>query len=212
MIKVALMDNQELVRAAIKCLLNQFEEIEVTADDECDQSLLGNLTAHLPDIILIDPLTTDCGIETFKATIARYPDIKVIGLLANQDPMLAKRLMELGASGIVSKHSPVNELIKGLKTVMTGKYFLCQNIASTVAIQGLMKTEAMPFLQLSRRESEVAEMILQGKNIQEISRALSISDKTTNTYKYRLYNKLAIKNSVELTRLAYKFNYLVTLN
>jgi two-component system invasion response regulator UvrY len=67
-----------------------------------------------------------------------------------------------------------------------------------------------PFLKLSRRETEVVTLILQGKSIKEMSDMLILSDKTVNTYRYRLYDKLKIKNDVELTRLAYKVGYFET--
>jgi len=63
-----------------------------------------------------------------------------------------------------------------------------------------------PFAKLSQRESEVVNLILQGKKIQEISELLAISDKTVNTYRYRFYKKLEVTNDVELTRLAVKYN------
>lgn len=71
-----------------------------------------------------------------------------------------------------------------------------------------MEYDSAPFTKLSQRELEVVRMILQGQSIQEMSEALQLNTKTVNTYRYRLYSKLKIKNDVELTRLAVKFNYL----
>ena len=135
---------------------------------------------------------------------------KVLVLSLHIDAVLAKKWLEAGVCGVASKACSLAELIKAIKTVVSGQYYLCPRIANTIALQGLLKTETIPFLKLSRRESQVADMLLQGKSIQEISRILSISDKTANTYKYRLYDKLSVKNDVQLTRLAYKFNYLDT--
>jgi two-component system invasion response regulator UvrY len=80
-------------------------------------------------------------------------------------------------------------------------------VANNLALQSIQGEGNSPFLQLSRRETEVTQMILGGKGIQEIALALDLSDKTVNTYRYRLYSKLNIKNDVELTRLAAKFEY-----
>jgi len=90
---------------------------------------------------------------------------------------------------------------------MAGKRYLCQDVASNLAFQSLSGDDASPFFQLSQREAEVAQLILRGNGIQDIAQALELSDKTVNTYRYRLYAKLKIKNDVELTRLAVKFNY-----
>lgn len=66
-----------------------------------------------------------------------------------------------------------------------------------------------PFAKLSQREGEVVTLILQGKSIQEMADMLVLSDKTVNTYRYRLYEKLHIKNDVELTHLAVKFKHMI---
>jgi two-component system invasion response regulator UvrY len=99
-------------------------------------------------------------------------------------------------------------MIKAIRDVISGKRYLCQNIANNLVFETLLGSKPTPFSKLSKRESEVVKMILQGKNIQEMSQVLELSDKTINTYRYRLYNKLAIKNDVELTKLAVKFNYI----
>jgi two-component system invasion response regulator UvrY len=77
-----------------------------------------------------------------------------------------------------------------------------------LATQGLPGYHESPFSKLSRRESEVVNLILQGKSIKEMSKMLILSDKTVNTYRYRLYDKLNIKNDVQLTRLAIKFGHI----
>jgi two-component system invasion response regulator UvrY len=91
---------------------------------------------------------------------------------------------------------------------MTGKRYLCAEVANNMAFQGLPGSNASPFSKLSQRESEVVALILQGKTIKEMAEMLVLSDKTINTYRYRLYEKLSIKNDVELTRLAIKFGHI----
>ena len=71
-------------------------------------------------------------------------------------------------------------------------------------------SDGSPFSKLSRRVSEVFALILRGKTIKEMSEMLILSNKTVNTYRYRLYDKLNIKNDVELTRLAIKFGHIDT--
>ena len=94
---------------------------------------------------------------------------------------------------------------------MSGKRYLCREVENNLASDSLEEADGSPFSKLSQREAEVARMILQGKNIQDISEALQLNAKTVNTYRYRLSQKLNIKNDVELTRLAISFNYFDTL-
>ena len=213
MIKIALIDNQALIRDGLRYSLEQDTEIKVQRQLPCDLISLSEIKTIQPDLIIIDPqFRTNYGHEVLEKLFQLDKPVKVLVLALHIDTVMTKKWLETGVSGIVAKDCSVAELVKAVKTIHSGNYYLCQDIAHSVALQGLLKTEAVPFLKLSRRETQVADMLLQGKNIQEISRLLSISDKTANTYKYRLYDKLAVKNDVQLTRLAYKFNYLDSSN
>ena len=88
-------------------------------------------------------------------------------------------------------------------------FFFCSYVANNLAFHVLPGGgEGSPFSRLSQRETEVVNLILQGKSIKEMSELLVISDKTINTYRYRLYDKLKVKNDVELTRMAVKFSHI----
>lgn len=213
MIKIVLMDNQALIRDSLGYLLEQDSGFCVQKKLSCEAHSLEEIKIIRPNVIIIDPqFRTNHGFEILNLLFKLVTPVKVLVLAHHIDTVMTKKWLETGVSGIVSKDCSIDELVKAIKTVDAGDYYLCQDVAHSVALQGLLKTEAVPFLKLSYRESQVADMLLQGKNIQEISRILSISDKTANTYKYRLYEKLAVKNDVQLTRLAYKFNYLDASN
>jgi len=117
------------------------------------------------------------------------------------------QLFKLGVSGFISKDSPVDEMINAIRKVAAGDRYLSFDAVYNLASRCLPEYYESPFLKLSRREAEVVTLILQGKSIKEMSNMLILSDKTVNTYRYRLYDKLKIKNDVELTRLAYKVGY-----
>ncbi len=208
MIKVLLIDPHELMRSGIEALLNTVDDIQVIGGCTCAEQISKITARQIPDIILLDINLQENGIfEACKQIINNSPNTRIIGLSTYSDGSIPKKLLHLGVEGFISKGSPVSEMVRAIRAVIAGKRFVCQN-ASNVNIESLLETKPTPFAKLSKRESEVVKMILQGKNIQEMSRFLELSDKTINTYRYRLYNKLAIKNDVELTRLAIKFSYI----
>ena len=91
---------------------------------------------------------------------------------------------------------------------MSGEIYLAEDTEDNITDQYAQKTENSPFLQLSKREAEVVSLILRyHRSIQEMALILKLSDKTINTYRYRVYEKLHVKNDVELTQLAAKWNY-----
>lgn len=209
MIKVLLVDDHELVRSGIEALLAAEPDISVVGVCNCGEQALQLVAQNPPDVVLMDiNMPGIGGFEACRRLLQTQPNAKIIALSVHNDGPIPQQLLKLGVVGFVSKASPVNEMVAAIKTVMSGKRYLCQDVASNLAFQFLPGADVSPFLQLSQREAEVVRMILNGKSIQEMSEALALSDKTINTYRYRVYRKLQIKNDVELTRLAVKFNYL----
>lgn len=208
MIKVLLVDDHELVRSGIEALLNAVDDIEVVAVCDCGETALETIEKRLPDVVLMDVNMPGMGgFEACRRIIDNFPAIKIIGLSVHNSGPVPQQLLKQGVVGFVSKASSTTEMVSAIRAVMSGKRYLCQDVANNLALQSIQGDGRSPFLQLSRRETEVTQMILGGKGIQEIAQALDLSDKTVNTYRYRLYSKLNIKNDVELTRLAAKFEY-----
>jgi two-component system invasion response regulator UvrY len=209
MIKVFLVDDHELVRTGIEVLLNSEDDIDVVGVSNCGESALEMLDSITPDVVLMDVNMPGIGGgEACRRVLQKFPQIKVIALSVHNDGPIPQQLLKLGALGFISKGSPVDEMVCAIRAVYGGKRYLCSEVANNLAFQGLPGTKESPFEKLSQRESEVANLILQGKSIKDMSDMLVLSDKTINTYRYRLYEKLQIKNDVELTRLAIKFNYI----
>jgi two-component system invasion response regulator UvrY len=99
-------------------------------------------------------------------------------------------------------------MICAIRKAVKGKRYLCSDVAKNLAFQGLRDDHRSPFAKLSQRETEIVMLILQGKTIPEMAEVLQISSKTVNTYRYRLYDKLSIKNDIELMRIAVKFGHI----
>lgn len=211
MINVLLIDDHELVRSGFESLLNAREGINVVGVAATGEEGLELVNKLNPDVILLDIFLPPgiSGVEVCKRILQRNPKARVIALTVRIDGATPQQILKLGAMGYISKGSSSDEMIDAIHQVMSGKRFLCKEVAERMALQSLPGgAEESPFDKLSNRESEVVSMILQGKNIQEMSTLLSLSDKTINTYRYRLYEKLGVKNDVELTCLAVKFNYI----
>jgi len=209
MIKVLLVDDHELVRTGIEGLLNLQEDITVVGVSDCGETALDMLAKMTPDVILMDVNMPGIGgVEACRRVLQKYPEIKVIALSVLKDGPIPQQLLKLGALGFISKGSPVDEMVTAVRAVYSGKRYLCSEVANNLAFQGLPGANDSPFEKLSQRESEVTNLILQGKSIKEMSDMLVLSDKTINTYRYRLYEKLKVKNDVELTRLAVKFKHI----
>jgi two-component system invasion response regulator UvrY len=211
MISVLLVDDHELVRTGIEVLLNSAEDINVVGVAKSGEDAINLLVELSADVVLMDVNMPGIGgVEACRRILQHDPTAKIVALSVHNDGPIPHQLLKLGVYGFISKGSPVDEMIYAIRNVMDGNRYLCAEVANNPAFQGLPGSHESPFAKLSQREAEVVTLILQGKTIPEMAEMLGLRDKTVNTFRYRLYKKLNIKNDVELTRLAVKFGHIDT--
>ena len=163
--------------------------------------------ALLPDIVLMDIYMPGIGgMEASRKISQRHPSVKIIILTVLADGPLPQQMLSAGVQGYVTKTCSISELIAAIKAVSVGGRYLCHEMASKLALSSLATGKGSPFEELSHRELQVVLMTLQGRDLGEIAQALAISPKTVSTYRSRVYEKLAVKNNIELMRLAFKYN------
>ena len=114
---------------------------------------------------------------------------------------MPRRLLDAGASGYIGKACDAAELLRAVRDVSRGKKYLANAIAQGMALSGISGSDASPFDALTPREMEVALLLSQGMRQEAIARHLSLSAKTVNTHKSRLFEKLTIRDNIALARL-----------
>lgn len=209
MINVLIVDDHELVRTGIGSLLNSIDDISVISFAECGEEAIIAVEDLLPDIVLMDiNMPGIGGIEACRRLLQHHPGIKIIGMSVHNDGPIPPQILKLGVQGFLSKSSSVDEMVNAVRQVISGKRYISFDVANNLALSMLIDNEGSPFERLSQREIEVVVLILQGKSIQEMAEDLSLSDKTINTYRYRIYKKLGIRNDVELALMSVKYNFI----
>jgi two-component system, NarL family, invasion response regulator UvrY len=210
MIRILLVDDHELVRTGFEALLNAADDMTVVGVAQSGEEAVGTVVKLSVDVVLMDVNMPGIGgVEACRRILRHDPAVKIIAISAQNDGPIPQQLLKIGVMGFISKGSSLEEMVLAIKKVMAGKRYLCTDVANNMALQGLPGGIESPFAKLSQREAEVVTLILQGKTIQEMADMLVLSDKTVNTYRYRLYDKLHVKNDVELTRLAVKFGHMI---
>lgn len=205
MIKVLIVDDHALVRMGIRRLLDDLPDMEVVAEAENGEQALTLVKTCKPDVVLLDMKMPGIdGWEVTRRLKKSNPQIKIIAVTAMCAEPLPTRILQLGAMGYLTKESGAQEMAAAIRKVAKGEKYLSAEIAQKMAINSLEAVEESPFDRLSEREMQVMFMITSGMTVQDIADRLFLSSKTINGYRYRMFEKLGIKNDVELTFLAMK--------
>jgi DNA-binding NarL/FixJ family response regulator len=201
-IRVFLVDDHALVRAGMRMILSGETDIEVIGEADSGEDALPQIRKLKPDVVLCDlHLPGVSGLEVTERIFKGGYGARVIVVSVLEDGPMPKRMIEAGAVGYVGKGGDASELLRAVRDVARGKRYLASNIAQNLALAGI-GGDASPFDALSRRELEVAMLLTQGLRQEEIARRLSLSAKTINTHKTRLFEKLRIQDNIALARLA----------
>jgi len=118
--------------------------------------------------------------------------------------------MQAGAVGYVTKGAEFNEITDAINKVICGQLYMSNSIAQQLALRNFSgsNSQESPFEKLSQRELQTAMLIANGQKVTDIAQAFSVSPKTVNSYRYRIFEKLNINSDVELTLLAVKHDFL----
>jgi DNA-binding NarL/FixJ family response regulator len=204
-IEILLADDHDLVRAGIGRMLDDVPDMKVVGQATSGEEAIAMCRDLQPHVVLMDIRMPGIGgLEATRKIAASSPRIKVIAVSAWDDDPLPARLLQAGAWGYVAKGAPFDEVIKAIRKVMAGQRYLSANVAEQLALKQFDNSEGSPFDRLSERELQIALMVVNCEKVQDISDKLNLSPKTVNSYRYRLFEKLAISSDVELTHLAIK--------
>jgi DNA-binding NarL/FixJ family response regulator len=176
------------------------KDFEVVGEAENGRQALEVVQRLLPDIVIMDITMADLnGVEATRQIVNQVPGIKIIGLSMHSDSRLVTEILNAGAVGYVKKDCGFEELATAIRGAVKGGVYVCSAAAEGLAIQSTPGHEKP---RLAPRESEVLQLIAEGKNTKEVALALNLSAKTVETYRKRLMDKLGFRNVAELTRYA----------
>ena len=206
-IRVYLIDDHAIVRTGMRMIISGQTDLDVVGEADSGEQALPQIRTLKPDVVLCDlHLPGLSGLEVTERIIRGDYGARVIIVSVLEDGPLPKRLIEAGASGYVGKAGDANELLRAIRDVARGKRYLAPSVAQNLALAGI-GGGGSPFDECSPREIEIALMLVQGLKQQEIAKRLSLSPKTVNTHKSRMFEKLglSISDTVGLARLAAQY-------
>ena len=204
-VRVYLIDDHPVVRDGFARALMDEPELCVVGQAGTAAEALKGVVSSKPDVILVDLNIPDRdGIELIAALRVATPDAKLLVLSCYDDEFRVAEALRAGAQGYLVKTSQLEEIIEGVKRIAIGGAPLSPNIAGAVvramrkpACDGFGGLEA-----LTTRERQVLRLLAAGVSTRETAKQLTISPKTVETHRVRIYAKLGCKSAIELTRIA----------
>lgn len=204
MIRVLLADDHEIVREGLSVLLDRTGSTDIVANVANGTDALAEALALDPDVAILDVTMPGLsGIEVTHRLHAERPEIRAIILSMHADRQFVVEALRAGARGYVLKENAYNELRKAISTVMRGSVYLSPevtNLMVDVVVHNTGSAEAAPFDILSTREREVLQLISEGRKTREIAEELFVSQKTVETHRKRIMDKLNLYSVAELTK------------
>jgi RNA polymerase sigma factor (sigma-70 family) len=204
-IKVMLVEDHHLVREGIRALLEEQGGFEVVGQAEDGSEATQLAEALQPDVIVMDISMPNLnGLEaTSRLKNMDYPPQVIILSQHQREEYVAQALIS-GANGYLIKGAIADELAQAIKTVFSGRRYLSQEIAAEYVEELIRQQDELdsPLERLTPREREVLQLVAEGNTNRQIASILSISVKTVEKHRFRLMEKLNIRDITGLVRFA----------
>lgn len=207
MIKVLVADDQELIRQSLQIVLNSKDNIKVIDVVANGQEVIRSMRANKPDVILMDiRMPKMDGVQCTKIIKENFPEIKIIILTTFDDDEYVYDALKYGASGYLLKGVSVDELVKAIFTVHSGRAMINPDIATKV-LRLFSQMAKADFLidvgkkgeeELTKTEWKVIEQVEYGLSNKEIADKLNLSEGTVRNYISVILNKLKLRDRTQL--------------
>ena len=199
-ITILIADDHTLVRETWSFILNTDPRFTVVAESGSGEEAVELSKKLRPNIVIMDiNLPGINGIEATQQIRKFSPGSRILGVSLHTQPTYARKMMQKGAMGYVTKNSSREEMFKAILEIQAWKKYICDEIKNILSEQVISGDDPQTGLNsLSQREIEIISYIKKGDSSKEIADSLSISVKTVEVHRYNILKKLNLKNAAAL--------------
>ena len=188
-VRVLIADDHALVREGLRKVLELDDAIQLAGEAASASETLSRLQQGGVDLVLLDLLMPGCtDVDLIERIVKAHPKLPVLVLTMHADPHIARRALEAGATGYLTKDISTELLIEAVHQVAAGRSYVDPTLSAA-----LIRPQAelpQPLEQLSARERQVLIALVQGRALIDIAAELNVAPNTVSTYKSRLMEKL----------------------
>jgi DNA-binding NarL/FixJ family response regulator len=205
MIKVAITDDHPLVTKGIISMLAPFSQIEIVGVYHTAAATLQGLEEKTPDVLLLDIILPDqSGKELVPVIRQRFPQVQIVALTSLDAPTMVSAMMRRGCMGYLLKDTDTATLIAAIEAVHRNESFIEPSLKEKM-VQNMIRfrdNNSRPAPVITQREKQVLQLIAEECSTQEIADRLFISFRTVENHRQRLLQKLDVKNTIGLLKVA----------
>lgn len=202
MIRLLVVDDQDLIRRGLNALLSTDPKLEVVGEAGNGQEAVTLVAQLSPDVVLMDvrmPITD--GVSGTREICQQFPTTKVLMLTTFDDQEYVSQALQAGASGYLLKDTPFEELIQAIYLVHKGYTQIGPGLATKVLTQPAPVTkpeDIETWMALSEREKDIVRLVAQGYNNREIAQSLYLAEKTVKNYITNILSQLNLRDRTQL--------------
>ena len=198
MINLIIVDDHDIVRAGLKRLLENQENIDVVGDFGTGEIAYEFIRKNEVDVVIMDlSMPGKGGIESTRQIKKQFPKINILILSMHDNPTMAKKAMDAGATGYILKNDIADDLINAISTVSNSKIIFSRTIEKSLKAPNENSLNL-----LNDKELEIFIALAKGNDLKNIANDINISYKTAANYQTSIKQKLKFKTSVDLYRIA----------
>lgn len=206
-LRVLLADQQTIVRAGIRRLLESIAGVEVLDETDDGQQLLKLVAKHRPDLVISEiDLASISGLDFTEQVRRHYPEVAVLILSDQTSAQPVRAALKSGVAGFVAKDGEVQELELALRaTAHQQSYFSPSVSRSALEQRRYQRAEERPTL--TPRQRQVMQLLSRGRTTKEIAAIIGVGTKTVETHRARLMESLRLKSANALIHYAIRHGF-----
>jgi NarL family two-component system response regulator LiaR len=202
-IRVMLVDDHNVVRSGLATFLRAYEDLQLVGEAKNGLEAVNLCREKKPQVILMDLMMPEMdGIAATQAILADYPEIKIIAMTSFEEEDLVQGVLAAGAISYLLKNITSDELAKAIRDAVSGRSTLSPE-AARVLVQATRPTKD-PLVDLTEREREVLNLVVQGQSNRQIADAMVISIATVKAHVSSILSKLQVSSRAEAIAYAIK--------
>jgi DNA-binding NarL/FixJ family response regulator len=203
-LRLVVADDHPLMRRGICDLLETEPGWEVVAEANNGREAVEAVAKTKPDVLVIDLAMPELnGLTATREILRFFPKVEVVLLTMHNSDQAIREVLESGARGYVLKSDAEQDLIAAVKAVSVGKPFFTANVTEVVLKGYLNRTEPAETLpELTTRERQVVQLLVEGKGNKDVAVAMRVSVKTVEAHRSNINRKLSLRSTSDLVRYA----------